>query len=142
MGRGGHTTPGAYRFGLESKVIPYSAAYDPPAPLLQVTVANTINRRQRQTLPALLDTGSDITAIPEQSVERLKLYPISQIQFEDLYAKANVVFTYKVRIVISNIVIPQIEVVQTGLNFAVIGRDVLNHLNLHLYGPQLAFEIS
>jgi hypothetical protein len=142
MGRENNAAPGAYRICVESKVIPYSAAYDPPAPLLQVTVANTINRRQRQTLPALLDTGSDVTAIPEQSLERLKLYPISRIQFEDLHAKVNVIFTYKVRLVISDIVIPQIEVVHTGLHFAILGRDVLNRLNLHLYGPQLAFEIS
>lgn len=123
-------------------MIAYSVNHDPPAPIFQVTVASMFNRRLRQTLPALLDTGSDVTAIPEELIERLNLYPIRQLQFEDLHANASIVFTYKVRLVFADIVIPQLEVVPTGLNLVVVGRDILNRLNLHLYGPQLAFEID
>ncbi len=123
-------------------MIAYSASYDPPAPVFQVTVANPLNRRLRQTLPALLDTGSDITAVPEETLARFKLYPIRQLQFEDLHANTSIVFTYKVRFTVTEIIIPQIEVVPTGLNFVVLGRDILNRFDLHLYGPQLAFEIS
>jgi hypothetical protein len=62
--------------------------------------------------------------------------------FEDLHASTSIVFTYKVRLVIVDLVIPQLEVIPTGLNVGVIGRDVLNRFDLHLYGSRLAFEIS
>lgn len=123
-------------------MIAYSPSYDPPAPLLSATVTNTHNRRLRQTLSLLLDTGSDITAIPEEIIEHLKLYPIRRLQFEDLHANTSIVFTYKVQLVIADLVIPQIEVVPTRLELGVLGRDVLNRFNLHLYGPRLAFELS
>ncbi|MCE7989902.1 MAG: hypothetical protein DYG89_52815 [Caldilinea sp. CFX5] len=123
-------------------MIAYNINYDPPAPIFTATVANVLNRRLRQTLPALLDTGADVTAIPDILIERLKLYPIRPIEFEDFHAHTNVVFTYKVRLTIAEIVIPQIEVVPTGLDVVVLGRDVLNRFNLHLYGPRLVFEID
>jgi predicted aspartyl protease len=127
---------------MEKKMTPYSIAYDPPAPVLVMTVASIFNRRLRQTLSALLDTGSDFTAIPAETIERLKLYPIRRLQFEDMHGNASVVFTYKIRIAVAEMVIPQLEVVPTGLHFGIVGRDLLNRFHLHLYGPQLAFEIS
>jgi hypothetical protein len=75
-------------------------------------------------------------------IDWLKLYPIRQLQFEDFQANTSAVFTYKVRFTIAEIVIPQIEVVPTGLDFAVLGRDLLNRFNLCLYGPRLTFEIN
>jgi hypothetical protein len=89
----------------------------------------------------LFDTGADITAIPLEGLTQLRLYPIRQIQFEDLNAQTSLMFTYKVQLALAELVIPQVEVVLTGLDFAVLGRDVLNQFNLHLYSPQLAFEL-
>lgn len=123
-------------------MIPYNINYDPPAPVFTVTVASVLNRRLRQILPALLDTGADVTAIPDVLIERLKLYPIRLIEFEDFHANSSVVFTHKIRLTIAEIVIPQIEVVPTGLDVVVLGRDVLNRFNVHLYGPRLTFEID
>ena len=43
----------------------YDLTVDPPAPFLQVTLAGTtIPEEHEETMPALLDTGSDITAVP------------------------------------------------------------------------------
>lgn len=121
---------------------PYSVSHDPPAPVLSVTVSNPLNRRRRQTFSALLDTGSDITAIPAETLEYLKVYPLHRLQFEDLHANTTVVFTYKVRLIIAELVIPQLEVIPTALNMGVIGRDILNQFDLHLYGRRLAFELN
>jgi hypothetical protein len=123
-------------------MIKYGLDHHPPAPVLQVTISSVTNRRLRQTLPALLDTGADITAIPEYCLSPLKLYPVAQLQIAGIQATRNTVFIYAVRLAVAELVILRQEVILTSLNFAVIGRDVLNRLNLHLYGPQLAFEIG
>ncbi|MEZ4658495.1 MAG: hypothetical protein R2911_13055 [Caldilineaceae bacterium] len=123
-------------------MIAYDAQYDPPAPIIQVTVSSARNRRLRQLCSAILDTGADITAIPEIYLERLQLYPIRQLQFEDWDGDTTTTFTYKIGMSLDELVIPQLEVVLTGLNFVVIGRDVLNRLNLHFYGPQQLFQID
>ncbi len=84
----------------------YATTHDPPAPLLDVTVTSVVNRRRRRSLPALLDTGSDITAIPRYLVERLQLYPISRLQLESVEANTSTVFTYAVRLTIGELTIP------------------------------------
>ena len=65
-----------------------------------------------------------------------------RLLFEDLHANTSIIFTYKVRLTIADLVIPQLEVIATGLPIGVIGRDVLNRFDLHLYGERLAFEIN
>jgi predicted aspartyl protease len=123
-------------------VITYDAKYDPPAPIVQVTLFSTRNRRLRRTCSAILDTGADITAIPEVYLEQLQLYPIRQLQFEDWGGITATTLTYKIRLSLDELTIQQLEVVLTGLDFVVIGRDVLNRLNLHFYGLQQLFQIE
>lgn len=123
-------------------MISYSNDHNPPAPALQVTVANVVNRRLRRVLPALLDTEGDVTALPDFCLSSLKLYPVGKLQVEGIETNRNIVYLYAVRLSIAELTIPRQEVILTKLNFAGLGRDVLNHLNLHLYGPQLAFEIN
>lgn len=65
---------------------PYDTSFDPPAIVLPVTVASVVHRRPRLEAPALIDTGADITALPESFVERLKLYPIGRLNLEDASA--------------------------------------------------------
>ncbi|MDQ3247630.1 MAG: aspartyl protease family protein [Chloroflexota bacterium] len=107
-----------------------------------MTVTNVVNRRFRRTLPALLDTGADITAIPQSLLTILKLYPIAQLQLEEIDGESTTVLMYAVRLTLGELVIPRQKIILTGLDFAVVGRDVLNLLTLHLYGPQLSFEIK
>ena len=43
--------------------------------------------------------------------------------------------TYVVRFTLGDLVIPRVEVILTGLEMVIVGRDVLNQLYLHLDGP-------
>ena len=56
-------------------MITYSQAFDPPALMLEVSVAH-VRTRPRVRIPALLDTGADVTAIPKFLVKRLNLYQV------------------------------------------------------------------
>jgi len=120
----------------------YDTTYDPPAPVTEVTIANVVNRRRRSSLPALLDTGSDITTLPHALVDRLQLYPIGRLRLENVEADTKMVLTYPVQLTIGELSIPRLEVILTGLDFVVVGRDVLNRLYLLLDGPELDFELG
>lgn len=121
---------------------PYDNRHQPPAPVLSVTVTSVVNRRRRRSLSALLDTGSDITAIPRLLVESLQLYPIGQIELEGVDASVQSIPAYPVHLSIGDLSIPRLEVIETGLDFAVVGRDVLNRLYLLLNGPEENFYLS
>ena len=123
-------------------MIAYDKEVDPPAPFLSVTVASPIEKRRRETLPALLDTGSDVTAIPVRLVESLQLYPTGRLRLEDIKSETTFVYTYGVQLNVAEVIIPRTEVILTGLDFIVLGRDVLNRFYLTLNGPELLFDLN
>lgn len=120
---------------------PYNRFLTPPAPFLDIVVANRTNRRWRATIPALLDTGSEITAIPEQYIERLRLYPVGQIKLTGIHS-TKINYTYSINLQILTNKFTDIEIVSTQLEFAVVGREILNELFLTLDGPSLAFSVK
>lgn len=121
---------------------PYDNNFDPPALCTAVKVANTLNRRKRATLRALLDTGADITAIPEEQVELLDLYARNRLQLETVEGTTSIIDTYVVAFTMGDLVIPRLEVILTGLELVIVGRDVLNQLYLRLDGPPQQFAIQ
>ena len=123
-------------------MIEYDRRFDPPAPVVQVTVRHIVQQRRRVTTSALLDTGSDVTAIPASLVQRLQLVPFSRLQLEDVNGETRMVLTYSVELSIGELTLPRLEVIQTGLDQIIVGRDVLNHLYVLLSGPELAFSLS
>lgn len=123
-------------------MIEYDRRFDPPAPVVQVTVRHILQQRRRVTTAALLDTGSDVTAIPASLVQRLQLIPFSRLRLEDVSGETRTVLTYAVHLTIGELTLPRLEVIQTGLNQAIVGRDVLNHLYVLLSGPELTFSLS
>jgi predicted aspartyl protease len=123
-------------------VIAYDSSLDPPAPLLQITVAGIVGTGHREAVPALLDTGSDVTAIPARLVDPLRLYPIGRLRLEDVEARTASVFTYAVQLTVAGVTTPRLEVILTGFDFAVLGRDVLNRFYLLLNGPEQIFDVS
>ena len=73
---------------------------------------------------------------PVQPGERIADLPIGQIRLEDVQAQTRKVLTYAVRVTVDGLVIPRLEVILTGLNYVVFGRDVLNCLYVLLKGPE------
>lgn len=120
----------------------YSTNFEPPALCLDVTIGNVLNRRKRRTLYALLDTGADITAIPSECIELLGLYKIDRLRLETVEGTASIIYTYAVRFTLGDLVLPRLEVILTGLDMVIVGRDVLNQLYLRLDGPQRQFMLQ
>ena len=123
-------------------MIAYDANYTPPAPLIAVEIGGLVRSPRRRTLTALLDTGADITAIPEALVELMHLYPTGRLQLESVDGRFTPAFTYTVQLKLADVLIPQMEVVLTRLEYVVLGRDVLNRFYVQLDGPELAFALA
>ncbi len=121
----------------------YDSDYEPPAPVIEIGLAAAGSRRRRQiTARALLDPGSDITAIPRRLAEGLRLYPISRVTIENPAAERTTVLSYAVQLSVGGEAISRLEVVLTDLDYAILGRDVLNRFYIRLNGPDLTLDIG
>lgn len=70
----------------------YDSSYDPPALVLEAVITSVPYSRPRVRVPALIDTGADITAIPMELVERLRLYPLNRIAITGMDVEETILF--------------------------------------------------
>ena len=121
-------------------MIPYNRNVEPPAPFLDV-VAEHPTTGQQLTLPAKVDTGADISALPVIAVDQLRLRPIRSISVEGYDSKPSSVSTYAVTLNVAHAHF-QMEVIVITEPYVLLGRDVLNYFYARLDGPDLAFDLS
>jgi predicted aspartyl protease len=118
--------------------IAYNTAYFPPAPVLPVSLAIPDTTPEIGPLTALVDTGADGTFIPATLLEQLNAPVIYNTNARTyLSERPRRVSIHQIDLIIGAMRLPNIEVVSDDWNSEVIiGRNVLNKLNLHLHGPQ------
>jgi len=115
--------------------------FSPPAPLAKVMLRNQESSMTLSDVPMLLDSGADITLIPQASVSFLGVAASTNesyelMGFDGSVSQAQVVQldliflrrTFKGRFLVIN------------QEWGILGRDVLNHLSVLLDGPQLAWD--
>lgn len=119
--------------------IPYDSNYEPAAPILSVTLSSVVRSRPRVRLSALIDTGADITAVPNTAVKRLRLYSVGRMEVEDVHARVETVDIYTVQLSIADQPVREMEVVQTEQPFVILGRDWLENQYLLMNGPEQKF---
>ena len=119
-----------------------STLFSPPAPVALVTLRNPESGMMKVGVTMLLDTGADVTLLPQGVAEELGLsYSASSYElvgFEDRASLARAV---------------RAEMLFLGLTFrgqfllveqdwGIIGRNVLNAISLTFDGPRLSWEKS
>lgn len=123
-------------------------AYDkelfaPPAPLAGVTLRNPQSRATLSDIPMLLDSGADVTLIPQFCVDRLGATPVSDQYYELMGFDGGTSLAPVVRL----------EMIFVGRTFkgqfllidqpwGVLGRNILNAVPLLLDGPRLTWSVS
>ena len=121
--------------------LPYDATFDPAALILPAVLTGVVRRRPRASLSALIDTGADLTAVPDTTIKRLRLYAVGRIE-EDVHARVEMVDMYPVRLSIADLPVREMEVVPTEQPFVVLDRDWLEKYYLLLNGPEQTFLLS
>jgi hypothetical protein len=115
--------------------------FNPPAPVARVTLRDSTNGKTVSQVPMLLDSGADVTLIPQQSVTLLGVsvdpdtgYGIMGFDGRKSVAQVvnlDMIFlrrAFRGRFLVGN------------QEWGVVGRDVLNHVSVLLDGPRLVWE--
>lgn len=118
-----------------------SSQFDPPAPVAIVSLRAPSNDNAITDVPMLIDSGADLTLIPEKSVAELNVefdedhtYELEGFDGRKVMAltvQLELIFlrrTFRGRFVIVNS--------QSGI----LGRNILNHFALLLDGPRLSWR--
>jgi len=121
---------------------PYSKQYRPPAPVSELAVVHPQNPDSLTQVMGKIDTGADITTLPETILLHLEIPPCREvvaIGFDDVETRRR---TYLVNLRIAGVTHPFQEVMATSGNQVLIGRDLLNQWIIILNGPDAHLDIS
>ena len=118
----------------------YNSRYEPPAPVISITVHRPGDSTKLVTTDALVDTGADITCLPSTLVTAIggepagvrTLYGINRVFLGE-------VNSYFLEFEIASIT-KLIEVVAFG-DEPILGRNLLNEFVLELDGPTAKVSI-
>jgi predicted aspartyl protease len=121
--------------------VPYDLTYFPPAPVLAVTIQSPHDPNLSTTISAVIDTGSDITVMPDWLPVRLGLRPLREALIAGYDGSLRRVPVYRAHISIGRLILHNVRIVAIPTTESLLGRNVLNQLDLHLNGPQLVLEV-
>ena len=111
--------------------------FDPPAPVARVTLRNPSSGATISDVLLLLDTGADVTLLPRTVVEQLGVLVVAGQRYELMGFDGSRSFAAVVMldmIFLQRVFRGQYLLIKEERG--VLGRDVLNHVVLHLDGPR------
>lgn len=124
-------------------VYPYDINnFNSPAPVLEVCLSSPLSQGEVIKIPALLDSGADMTVIPQNIAQQLQLKYVDEISVAGYDGIAQKVFVYSAKIIFDNLGDFIIRVITSGGEHALVGRDILNKWSVLLKGRNKIFEIS
>jgi Aspartyl protease len=120
-----------------------STRFSPPAPLALVGLRDPESGAVQSDVPMLLDTGADVSLLPQPAVAALGVTIATGRQYELVGFDGSM----------SRAPIVRVELILLGRtfrgqfllieqNWGILGRNVLNALPLLLDGPRLTWEIT
>lgn len=122
--------------------MPITFAYNkdliPSAPYVQATIC----AQNEISVYALVDSGADVTMLPDGILREVQATHIRSQTLRGVTGHPVVVEMYLVEVKIGAYSIPGIQVVANRSGEAIIGRDVLQHLIVTLDGIGSVCEIS
>lgn len=118
---------------------PYGTRYTPPAPLLPLRIGRP-GVTPTVLVSALVDTGADLSVLPQGLPARLGLPPVGRLAVAGVDGLPHPLPVYAAEASVNGFR-TTIRVVSLG-ETPLIGRDLLNKITLHLHGPEAVLDID
>ncbi len=119
----------------------YDQTVEPPVPFLDILIGHPRLSESSRRVSARLDTGADLSAIPQVVADELELLATRTILAESYDGSRTNVRTYFVTLEIARARFRRLEVILIPEDYALLGRDILNHFYTYLNGPDLTFDL-
>ena len=119
----------------------YDTSFNPPCPVVSVTLRAASADGPSRVLPGKLDTGADLTVIPPSLVAELKLPPAGTAHLSGYDGSRVERPLYAVDLEIGEDRIEAVLAVAAPRLNIPLGRDVLNHFLITLDGKNQQFEM-
>jgi hypothetical protein len=119
----------------------YDRSFHPPAPVAEVAIAHPVTGTVIESLRGKLDSGADVTVIPERLVSQLSLSPRGLLwvrSYDGTYSQRP---AYYVQFVIEGHELSAIRCLAADRDQVLVGRNVLNRFVITLDGRRLRFTL-
>ncbi len=120
----------------------YDLDFSPPAPVLEIVVHHPKTPSFETRVRAQLDSGADISVLPEATAHAIGLQHDGELEVEGYDGLVARVPLCVVTLEVAGKVLPPKSVVIMPRSLALLGRDVLNDFTLILNGKDLTFELQ
>lgn len=120
----------------------YDQTEEPPAPFIDLLLRHPEQPDQSLSIRAKIDTGADISALPDRLIAQLNLPITGKLLVRGYEGRSQEVTAYAVHIEIDSARFRVYEVLATHESHALLGRDILNYFYLRLNGPELTMDAS
>jgi predicted aspartyl protease len=122
---------------------PYATFLNPPAPFVVVRIESPAGIEGSDSLLAQLDCGADRTVIPFEEIEKLSLSASGTAYVAGLGGEVEEARLYDVKLTITGFGPIAVEILaNSGEQWVLLGRDVLNRYRVVLDGPNQRLEIA
>lgn len=117
---------------------PYDQNRVPPIPVIDVWLVIPDNNDWHGPYTAIIDSGADLTIVPLGLLRQFQAPYLRRAVLRSQWKERQVVFLHEVDVRIGDLLLPAIDV--AGDDFSqdvLLGRNVLNRLDLRLDGPKM-----